>query len=309
MKPARRLVRGLARWHAAAAALWLLVCLGAGAQTLTEHPLALDLREEIVHWPVALQDASGRRFSKDLVLTVFKPSGAGPFPVLVLNHGRAPTPQARAAQTRARFERVSRFWVAQGFAVILPSRVGYGPNSDGFDPEFTGPCNKPNHAVMAKATSDQVLAAIAYASTQADLDTAHWWVAGQSVGGLTAIATVARQPPGLLGGINFSGGTGGNPDLRPGQPCGAEALADVWQQQAAQSRVPMLWLYWENDRFWGDTIPQRWHAAWQQGGGHAEFHLLPPVGQDGHNGMNLDMAHWTPIALRFIQSLSPNAAP
>ena len=286
---------------------WVVLSLvwacGAWAQQRQEPPLAHDLREEIVHWPVTLQDAQGRSEQKDLVLTLFRPPGKGPFPVVVLNHGRAPTPQARAAQARTRFERVSRYWVAQGFAVILPSRVGYGPQADDFDPEFTGSCDKPQHAVVAKAASDQVLAAMAFAGTQADLDVTHWLVAGQSVGGLTAIATVARQPEGLLGGINFSGGTGGNPELRPGQPCAVQALADLWRQQAAQSRVPMLWLYWENDRFWGDKIPRVWHQAWLDGGGRAEFHQLPPVGSDGHNGMNQDMVAWTPLAHRFIQTL------
>ena len=291
------------RWACGLVLLWGLAAWGVGAQALDDPALSRELREEVVRWPVTLQDANGRNENKALVLTLFKPQGAGPFPVLVLNHGRAPTPQARAAQRRLRYERVSRFWLEQGFAVIVPTRVGYGTDSEGFDPEFTGACKQPNHAVVAKAASDQVLAAIAYASTQPDLDTSRWLVAGQSVGGFASIATVARQPRGLLGGINFSGGTGGNPDIKPKQPCGVEALAGFWQQQAANSSLPMLWLYWQNDLYWGERVPLLWHQAWLQGGGRAEFHHLPPVASDGHNGMNVDMANWTPIVKRFIQTL------
>jgi len=303
----------IANWRVATQAvglaLWLGVAsFGALAQTPAELPLADDLREQVVRWPVTLQDAVGRRENKEIVLTLFKPQGAGPFPVLVLNHGRAPTSQARAAQRRLRYERLARFWLAQGFAVMVPTRVGYGPDTDGFDPEFTGACKQPNHAVMAKATSDQVLAAIAYASTQPDLDTTRWLVAGQSVGGFASIATVARQPSGLLGGINFSGGTGGNPDLKPKQPCGVEILAEFWRQQAAHNTLPMLWLYWQNDLYWGETAPVMWHQAWLQGGGRAEFHHMPPVGKDGHNGMNLDLANWTPLVQRFLQSLGLSTA-
>jgi dienelactone hydrolase len=313
MKPSHWLLVFIAAWRTATQAVGLALCLGVAslgalAQTPAELPLANDLREEVVRWPITLQDASGRSENKALVLTLFKPQGAGPFPLLVLNHGRAPTPQARAAQRRLRYERLARFWLAQGFAVIVPTRVGYGPESEGFDPEFTGACKQPNHAVMAKATSDQVLAAIAYASTQPDLDTTRWLVAGQSVGGFASIATVARQPRGLLGGINFSGGTGGNPDIKPKQPCGVEFLADFWHQQAARNTLPMLWIYWQNDLYWGEKVPLLWHQAWLQGGGRAEFHHLPPVGNDGHNGMNLDMVHWTPLVLRFLQTLGFAAA-
>jgi hypothetical protein len=70
----------------------------------------------------------------------------------------------------------------------------------------------------------------------------------------------------------------------------------------------MLWIYWQNDLFWGEKVPLLWHQAWLQGGGRAEFHHLPPVGNDGHNGMNLDMVHWTPLVLRFLQTLGFAAA-
>jgi hypothetical protein len=44
----------------------------------------------------------------------------------------------------------------------------------------------------------------------------------------------------------------------------------------------MLWLYWQNDRYWGEPHPRQWHQAWQTGGGQAEFHSLPPTSGDGH---------------------------
>ena len=65
----------------------------------------------------------------------------------------------------------------------------------------------------------------------------------------------------------------------------------------------MLWLYWQNDQYWGPDIPRRWHQAWVAGGGKAEFHPLAPVGADGHFGTEIDMDHWVPIAEAFFTRL------
>lgn len=90
---------------------------------------------------------------------------------------------------------------------MVPNRIGYWESYGDFDPEHSA-CR--SIAAMSIAASEQVLAAVAFAKTLGYVDTSRWLVAGQSVGGLTAVATVGRSPVGLLGGINFSGGTGGS---------------------------------------------------------------------------------------------------
>ena len=127
-----------------------------------------------------------------------------------------------------------------------------------------------------------------------------WVVMGQSVGGLAATATVWRNPPGLVAGINFAGGTGGDPDKRAGDPCSPRALESLWRGKAGSAKVPMLWFYWENDNYWGAENPKRWHRAWTEGGGQAELHAMPASGTDGHSGMNNDMDHWVPLAETFL---------
>jgi hypothetical protein len=62
----------------------------------------------------------------------------------------------------------------------------------------------------------------------------------------------------------------------------------------------MLWLYWENDLFWGAQAPRDWHRAWLDGGGQAEFQQLGPVGQDGHSGFSIDMDRWVPWVDAFL---------
>jgi dipeptidyl aminopeptidase/acylaminoacyl peptidase len=108
--------------------------------------LAADLREAVHRLPVTVADLYGRRETRELVLTVFKPPGTGPHPLLVFNHGRSGT--NRALPPRHRFETQARYFVSKGFAVVVPTRVGYGEASADFDPEESGPCNNKRYAPM-----------------------------------------------------------------------------------------------------------------------------------------------------------------
>jgi hypothetical protein len=65
----------------------------------------------------------------------------------------------------------------------------------------------------------------------------------------------------------------------------------------------MLWLYWQNDKYWGPDIQKDWHKAWIEGGGKAEFRSFPPVGDDGHNGIYIDMNNWLPVVDDFLARL------
>lgn len=283
--------------------LWSLLCLatvGAQGKEVASEVLAKDMQEQIVHLDVSVRDMFGRQETKAIPITIFRPSGAGPFPLVVFNHGRS---SKRETQRRARYEPVARYLVAKGFVVMVPTRIGYWETYGEFDPEQSGPCNKRNFEPMSVAASHQVLATVAYARGLAYVDASRWLVAGVSVGGLTSIATVGLNPPGLLGGINFSGGAGGNPDDNPGRPCSPENLGRYWAKMAKTATVPMLWMYWQNDRFWGEAIPHQWHEAWQAAGGRAEFVSFPPSGKEGHFGIDQDMNSWLPTVDAYLRQL------
>jgi dienelactone hydrolase len=284
----------------------MVVCFGAAATASAQTPApevwAKDMREEVVRINVTVTDMYGRRETRPMPITLFRPAGEGKHLLVVFNHGRA-VEAKRAAQGRARAEHTARYFVNKGFVVMVPTRVGYWETYGDFDPEQSGPCNALRFAPMSDAAADQVWAAVQHAATLPYVDASRWLVAGQSVGGLTSIATVARQPAGLLGGINFAGGSGGNPDTRPGDPCSAKALGQYWGSLAKPSVPPMLWLYWQNDLYWGENIPRQWHQAWQAGGAPAEFHSLPPISGDGHSGQDRDMDRWLPLVDAFLTRL------
>ena len=281
----------------------VLVCSGwvaVSAQTPYEPALAQDLNEEIHRIEVTVKDVYNRTETRKIPLTVFKPPGEGPFPLVVLNHGRAGSPDKRAQPLRFRYETQARYLVGKGFVVIVPTRIGYGEAFGDFDPETNGSCTMSQIEPLSMAASEQVLAAHTFAKSLKFVDPSRWWVMGQSVGGLTAVATVWRNPPGLQGGINFAGGTGGDPAARPGQSCGVNQIARLWKNKAKEAKTDMLWLYWENDLFWGPQAPRDWHQAWTEGGGRAQFHQLPAFGKDGHSGFTSDMDHWVPLVDAYL---------
>jgi dienelactone hydrolase len=286
-------------------ALFLALHLWGGVWAQDEKPsaapeiLAKDLREEVLRTQATVKDMFGRQSTMPLPMTVYRPPGDGPFPLVVFNHGRA-VEAKRAKQGRYRPESAARYFVAKGFVVLVPNRIGYWETYGSFDPEYSG-CK--SIEPMSVAASDQVLAAVEFAKTLPYVDTSRWLVAGQSVGGLTSVATVGRAPAGLLGGINFSGGTGGNPDANPERPCNPGATTRYWGEIAKNAKVPMLWLYWANDKYWGPDIPKTWHHAWVGGGGRANLTAFGPSGDNGHSGLTEDMDRWLPVVDAFLDQL------
>jgi dienelactone hydrolase len=280
------------------------ICVAQTVNPATEV-LAKDMREEIVRIDVTVKDLYNKQETKPVAITIYRPVGVGPYPLVVFNHGRAVS-EKRAAQGRSRPEHLARYFVAKGFVVLAPTRIGYWETYGSFDPEDSGNCSNMRVAPMSIVASDQVLASVEFAKSLPYVDTSRWIVAGQSVGGLATVATVGRNPKGLIGGINFSGGTGGNPDKTPGNPCGVAQISSYWGSIAKNSPIPMLWLYWQNDKFWGEKFPRDWYEKWIDGGGVADFKMFPPVGDDGHAGLNTDMNTWLPVVDDYLNKLGFN---
>ena len=269
---------------------------------------AQDLHESANTIDVTVKDFYGKEETRKVVISQFKPDGDGPFPILVLNHGRSPTD--RGDPPRFRFIKQVRFFVERGFAVFEPTRIGYGAQGTSFDPESSGNCNSPDYAPMAEAASTEILAALDYAKQQPYVDAHRVLIVGQSVGGYTTTAAAAKNPDGLIAAINFAGGSGGNPVTHPGIPCVGSRLEEMYARFGKTTKVPMLWIYTENDRYFNPSHSQAWHDAFVKAGGTAEFHLLPPFSDNGHNLFARGVDIWTPVVAQFLDKVGfPALAP
>ncbi len=229
----------------------------------------------------------------ELETTIFKPPGNGPFPLVIMNHGKAlGNPRS---QNRDRFLVISREFVKRGYAVAVPMRSGFSKSTgDYVDPG----CNMTTHGQLQ---ADDLQGALEYLRMQAWVDPERIIVAGQSYGGLTALAFGTRQFPGVKGLINFAGGL-----KMHGGSCQWEAsLEQAFASYGAKTPLPSLWFYGENDHHFGPALATRLHHAYVRAGGAARLVAYGPFKKDAHgmSGSRDGVKIWWPETERFLQSL------
>ena len=134
-------------------------------------------------------------------------------------------------------------------------------------------------------------------------------VVGQSGGGWGSIALASRNPPSVSAVITFAAGRGGRVDGKPNNNCAPDKLVAATGEFGRTARVPMLWIYAENDSYFGPELTKRMHNAFTAAGGDAEYHLLPAFGNDGH--FLIDSADavplWAPLVSQFLEKHSAMA--
>src|SRR6516164_6479783 len=101
---------------------------------------------------------------------------------------------------------------------------------------------------------------------------------GQSGGAWGAIALSSLNPSSVRAIITFAAGRGGRVDGKPNNNCAPDKLVEATADFGRTSRVPMLWIYIENDTFFGPDLSKRMRDAFTVAGGKAEYHLMPPFG-------------------------------
>ena len=269
-------------------------------QPAAPEQLSLDIREAIVRVPVTVKNSFNKEITGDVLVTTFRPQGPGPFPLVVMNHGRPGDPALRAQFPRQRFEPIARFFIRKGFAVAVPQRLGYGVSASAGDPEETVSCNNPGYQPAGDAAAVQVLAVVAHMRKEADIDPSRLVIMGQSFGGFTTVAAAATKPDGLVAAINIAGGSGGNSVTRPGNPCQAYLLEYTYAAWGKTATAPMLWMYSENDQHFSPKNSRAWFDAFTKAGAKAEFKLMPPFGDDGHALLLRANDLWQPVVDEFL---------
>ncbi|MFY7958863.1 MAG: dienelactone hydrolase family protein [Elsteraceae bacterium] len=253
--------------------------------------------------PVTVTDPYGRVVSQDVQITVFRDPAKARSPFLVLNHGRAVAPQDRAKLGRARYSENSRYFVSLGYAVFVPTRIGYGV-SGGPDVEDSGAlCRNKNYPPAYEAGAKQTMDLTSHVKGLPYVDPSKGLVVGQSFGGTIAISIAAKNIPGVLATVNFAGGGGGNPETQPGRPCRPDLLGELFASYGAAAKQPTLWLYSENDLFMGKDAPKEWYNLFRKAGGKGDFVQLPAFGKDGHGSFSSNPSAWKPAFEAFLKSL------
>ncbi|HSD38761.1 MAG TPA: CocE/NonD family hydrolase [Rhodocyclaceae bacterium] len=250
-----------------------------------------------------------------IVTYIYRPkTGATNFPVVIFSHGRAASAEGRAKVDQPE-QSILDFWLKRGFAVVAAVRPGYGATAGGDrevhgsrwveGPARTFVCEgKADFLTVAEKSAEAVSKVIEWSQSQAWADRKHVLVVGQSVGGLATVALTTKQIDGVVGAINFAGGSGGDPKQSPGASCRPDVMAALYRSYGAKAAIPSLWLYSRNDQFWGETAPPAWHAAFAEGGSDTRFFHAPAVfNHDGHQLMLFGANYWEPEVDAFLRKL------
>ena len=289
---------------AACLLLAALACAGPGAQAATRPAWVGDAASASVTVPEP--DGEAR-----MVVTWFLPAGTGPFPVVLFSHGRDPSTEGRAGLAVGVSRSQVVYWLSRGVAVVSPLRPGYG-DSGGGDVESAGVAfDAAGHCIgaadfgkTADAAARTVDATLRWLRGQAWADSNAVLLVGQSVGGLATVAAGAHALPGVVGYINFAGGSGGNPARSPGASCDPDQLETLYARYGRTTTVPNLWIYAVNDQYWGAIVPRDWHAAFARGGSPSTFVQAPAVpGGDGHGLSRHAPALWAPAVDAMLARL------
>jgi dienelactone hydrolase len=236
-------------------------------------------------------------------VTVFKPSGPGRFPIVVLSHGSPRNAQERKLEGRQRLAAQSAQFVKMGFAVLVPTRRGYG-NSEGRWAEAYGPCSNPDYYHAGLESARDLRAAVEAVRHEPWADATRIVLAGQSAGGFGSVAASSMPIEGLRGVVNFAGGRG---SLGPDSVCGEARLVEAMSRYGSAARVPELWIYSVNDRFFPPQLARRMYEAFVRSGGVAEFIEAPATGLDGHGYFARAMDDWSPRVAAFLQRIGAAA--
>ena len=261
--------------------------------------------EEIIEVPVSVSNSNftnNPKFEQKITVTIWRDDVIKKAPYLLFSHGRAGTDQERGKFGRSSEKRNSEYFVSKGFTVILPTRIGYGV-SGGPDADYSGACGNKNYLEARKVAIDQSKQVLNHIFDFSYIDRTKGIVVGQSVGGFTTIGLSAENISGLKGAINFAGGDGGDPIKSAEKPCGDYLIKDTFAKYGASNKVPTLWLYSVNDKFWGEQLPKDWFAAFQKTGGKGQFISLPAYKEDGHSIFRGDLNAWKNDFEKFIKEI------
>lgn len=242
-----------------------------------------------------------------LEAVIFKPSGSGPFPLAVFNHG-----SIGGGRTPALFKHTF-FWTdfatflnERGWLVAFPQRRGRGKSDGEYDEGLSpdraqGYACEPEIALAgAKRGLSDIDAAVGALRRRPDVAASRMLMAGQSRGGILSVAYAGDHADQIFGVINFVGGWLGERSC----PETTKLINQTLFKQGARFGRPTIWLYGRNDSFYSIPFSQANFAAFQDAGGQGVFLEYENVpGGNGHLVISHPSLWSTPVG-SYLDSLA-----
>jgi len=225
-------------------------------------------------------------FTLHLTALVYTPTGRGPWPVVVINHGKEYG--SAHMQKDLPYPRQAKVFNTMGYAVVVPTRAGFGTSGGSFAED----CNTTG---MGRRDADSIQAVVDWIKTQPQFDAGTIVVQGQSTGGLAAVALAERNPPGVRAILDFAGGFKNCSDY-------LGAARKAFEAYGEKARVPTLMLYGTNDALWGDQ-GLSFFPAYHKGNPNSELYNAGDFKSNSHLffGDRDGAKTWLPVVQTFFK--------
>jgi dienelactone hydrolase len=256
-------------------------------------------REGLIEEPIKLA-ATVFRSKVNFDALIIRPEGPGPFPLAVITHGSIEDITARSSARPASLSTPAYEMARRGWAAVSFMRLGYGATG-GEQLDAPGRCTNPQYEDPGLATAEQIRAVIEALRGQPFIDGERVIAMGVSAGGFGALALTTLPVPGLRAVINFAGGRGSS---AKGDICSVGELTRAVGRFGSRAKVPSLWIYADNDKWFVPAVANTMFAAYAAGGSKAEKLFTPASGEDGHGLMSRG-AHvyfWAPTLDTFLRT-------
>jgi dienelactone hydrolase len=212
---------------------------------------------------------------------LFRPVGEGPFRLAVIAHASTQNVLLRAQMPQPEYRALASFWVARGFAVLVPERPGHGATGGKYLEDQHG-CDEADYVRSGRATAEEISAAVSYLRGQSFIRRDGALVVGHSAGGWGALALASADPAEVSSIIVFAPGRGGHANDFPNQICAPHTLLAAAGEFGHGARIPVNWLVAANDSYFSADFSRKLADAFRAGGGRADFRVLPAYDGEGH---------------------------
>jgi len=238
---------------------------------------------------------------------LWRPSGRGPFPAVLFNHGSGHAAGTAAGhRDQRRPELLGPVFARHGYAFLYLFRRGDGlstgqgvPSGDRMDSAFAAAGQQARNRLQLQLLNgdemSDALAGLAFLPSLPEVDPRRVAVAGHSFGGSLTLF-VAEHDPALRAVVVFAAAGYSwerSPELR------ARLLAAVGRVAA-----PVFFIHAAND--YSVAPGQALDAEMARLGKPQRVRIYPPVGRtpdEGHDFVHLGVATWEPDVFAFLDAL------
>jgi dienelactone hydrolase len=230
--------------------------------------------------PAIFRGVFGMTYRADLEALMLRPYDDRRHPLAVINHGMTTEADERREMRPDDMLPQAIEFVRRGWAVLIPMRRAYGKSGGHFSEDITGTyCGSLGFEDEGRAAAEDIKEAIRLVAAKPYLDMSKIISVCVSGGGYATVALTADPPPHLVAGISFAGGEGSS---HQGMYCSFSELVQSFAHFGRHSHVPMLWVYAQNDHFFGPGQARDFAQAFNAAGGSADLQIAAAFEDEGH---------------------------